>query len=136
MPTEESNTSITEAQALAIAARVNGAQQLVAGIYKVARLDRSEAYYIVASGQQGGQGNLVAVDAAAGAVMGSATTKLLDTSWLATEPPYQPGARLVWAPCQISLSPLYPFWQVGSSATQYVDHRGKIWHQLLPAGPG
>jgi len=42
-------------------------------------------------------------------------------------------AELVWMPCAVSKSPLYPFWQVRTqSGVRYVDQQGNVWDRLEP----
>jgi hypothetical protein len=41
-------------------------------------------------------------------------------------------ASLVWMPCQMSRSPLYPFWEVRMGATvRYVDQQDGVWDSLV-----
>jgi hypothetical protein len=46
-------------------------------------------------------------------------------------------ARLVWAPCAQSRSPIYPLWEVRvGDGVRYVDQQRRVWSRLGPAGPG
>jgi len=47
------------------------------------------------------------------------------------------SAGLVWTPCRVSKSPLYPFWEVKTrTGLRYVDLQGKVFEGISPTGPG
>ena len=131
MPTEESNPGIDEVRAASIAARTRGKLQPVKAIRLVERLDNGNPYYLVVLGEDK-KGSIVAIDKLNGNILASATTTKPYDGWLANQ---TVEARLVWMPCQISLSPLYPFWRVVNDAISYSDRSGRTWHYLLSSGP-
>jgi hypothetical protein len=137
---------ITAAQATKLAAAV--AQErgsAAAATHLVERLDEGAPYFLVIFGMPDSPGTVVAVDAVDGAILSSAQLERVKSPWLLEKAEAvrlaggaQPlAARLVWAPSRASLSPFYPLWELTSeSGRVYVDHSGKLWHDLPPAGHG
>jgi hypothetical protein len=113
--------------------------------WRVHRIDRpGKAYYLIVFGDADAAIGAAAVDAMSAEVLTSAVLPgvgphvTVDTD-NALQKAELTGAQaeLVWRPCRVSLSPLYPFWQVRSGTeTVYVDHQGVVWKTLEPAGPG
>jgi len=116
-----------------------------AATHLVERLDNGAPYFLVIFGKPDSQGMVVAVDALNGAILSSAKLERVKIPWLLekgeaiklAEEAQPLAARLVWAPSRASLSPFYPLWELtGGSWRVYVDHSGKLWRDLPPAGPG
>lgn len=137
---------ITAAQAEAVAAVVVHAQDTTASAaHLVERLDEGNPYFLIIFGEPGSPGAIVTVDALAGDVTSSAQLERVDSPWLLEKAKAVElagcvrllASRLVWAPSRATRSPFYPLWELTcESGRVYVDREGKVWHQLLPAGPG
>jgi hypothetical protein len=137
---------LTAAQATKLAAAVAHEESSAAvATYLVERLDKGAPYFLVIFGKPESPGMVVAVDALDGAILSSAQIERVKSPWLLEKAEAvklagggQPlAARLVWAPSRATLSTFYPLWEVTSeSGRVYVDHSGKLWHDLPPAGPG
>ena len=132
---------ISETEAIDIAYEFLGIQENKDAFgYLVWRLDQlDKAYWLVMIGSQQSIHTVANVDAASGALLEWANLSEPNTWSLLT--PEQVSTfigdievqemRLVWKPCQASLSPLYPLWEVRITGNIiYVDHQGKIWHEL------
>jgi len=137
---------ITAAQAEALAAAAAHAGGVAAtAAYLVERLDQGNPYFLITFGEPGSAGAIVAVDARTGVIMSSAKVEQLEGPWLlekAQAVEYAGcidlvAARLVWGPSRATRSLFYPLWELAcESGRIYVDRDGKVWHELLPAGPG
>jgi hypothetical protein len=138
--------AMTAAQATKLAAAVAHERgSAAAATHLVERLDKGAPYFLVIFGKPDSPGTVVAVDALNGAILSSAQIERVKSPWLLEKAEAvklaggdQPlAARLAWAPSRASLSPFYPLWELTSeSGRVYVDHSGKLWHDLPPAGPG
>jgi hypothetical protein len=126
-------------------ARARAAVGIAAGVmaraWRVERLDRpGEAYYLVVFGGDAAATAVSQINAHTGESMksarlgGSAAHLAVDAN-TALRVAGLSGAtsKLVWCPCQISMSSLHPFWQVSSPAgTVFVDQQAKRWDRILP----
>ncbi len=110
-------------------------------VWPVARLDRPESDYYLTEFHTGKDEKVIAVlDAATGSPIHSARlpagahstiTMGADDAKAHSDAGEDAIARLVWKPCNVSHSPLYPIWQVRQGTrVVYVDQGGRIWHEL------
>jgi hypothetical protein len=111
----------------------------------VERLDEGNPYFLVVFGKSGTAGAVVTVDAVNGAITSSAQIDRVEKTWLMEKSKAVElagctqllAARLVWAPSRATRSMFYPLWELTcESGRVYVDHDGRLWHNLPPAGPG
>lgn len=114
--------------------------------WQVRRLDRSsEVYYIVQFGDSIASVAVATVDANTGEIGVYATLPgvgphIAVDAQLAIE--LAGGGRatqaeLVWMPCRVSKSPLYPLWEVKiQGSTKYVDQQRQVLDNLDPARLG
>jgi hypothetical protein len=111
----------------------------------VERLDGQHPYFLVHFGELGGRGAAVMVDALDGSVMARAAVERVEKPWLMKEERAveisggaQPvEARLVWKPSRATRSPFYPLWEISTASGRvWVDQSGRLWPELIPAGPG
>jgi hypothetical protein len=136
---------LTEDEAITRARKEAGVSASTeATAWRVERIDYpGNAYFLVIVGKQSSPGWVGAIEAHSGQLMSSAQTAGLRPHLgidraAALAIANIPGARtrLVWRPCQASMSALYPLWEVaGSQRTAFVDQQGKCWDQL-PSGHG
>ena len=114
--------------------------------FHVRRLDRpGDAYFLVILGEEGAAMTVAAVGELDGEIRTSARLKG-DVAHMTVDKEQAlelarlwdtPEAELVWRPCQASMSPLYPIWEVKSaSGTLYVDQSRGVHEQLQAGGPG
>jgi hypothetical protein len=112
----------------------------------VARLDRpGTGYYLVCFGVENETIAVAAVDAVDGEVSSHASLQgsgphLAVTAEEARRRADATGSgslRLVWRPCRISFSMLFPFWEVTTArGVVYVDQQGRLWAELEAGGQG
>ena len=122
-------------------------REIPARAVQVTRLDLpGKAYYLVGFGTAKQAEGVAAVDAKSGEVLtharlsGPEEQSLLSPAEArrrAGEPEGGGSPRLVWRPCRISFSMLFPFWEVSTAAGNvYVDHRGNSWTELDASARG
>jgi hypothetical protein len=105
---------------------------------RVRRLDREDAFYFIVL-IESDPADVVLVDGHTGRVTSTARinpgTSLLATTQhdAATLAGLDPAdeAELVWAPCEASRSPFYPFWRIRrGSEVRFVDQRGIVHSRI------
>lgn len=131
---------ITDTRAIAIAqAQLGTSSALPARALRVARKDQpGEAYWLVVLGHPQASLGVAAINARTGEAMSWAslpgTTGHLGVEEAAAihRTHFSPAtATLVWKPCSVSRSPLYPLWEVSDGQrTVYVDQKGLVWESL------
>jgi hypothetical protein len=136
---------LTEEEAISRARAAAGVSPSIeATAWRVERIDHpGRSYFLVIVGNQSSPGWVGAFDTPSGQLMSSAQVAgirphLSVDRAAAVAIANIPGGsvRLVWRPCQASMSLLYPLWEVaGSQRTVFVDQQGKCWNQL-PSGHG
>lgn len=134
-------TALESGEALELARKATGADELTPALtWRVERLDRpGEAYWLVILGPEDAPSAACAIEASSGDAM----------SWarLGGVGPHLPVSAakadriadlgtteisLVWQACQLSMSPLYPFWRVSNqSRTVYVDQQGRCLDRIV-----
>jgi hypothetical protein len=116
------------------------APTVTAIVHRVVRLDRAaEGYDLVVFGDEDAALGVAAV-ADTGAVMSAARVfarrHLVINAVRAVQVAKlgEASAELVWKPCQVSRSALYPFWRVtGTGGTRFVDQQERCWDRLAEA---
>lgn len=113
--------------------------------WRVRRLDRAEAYYLVELGPQNAAAGLATVDCNSGEIgvhatlpgtgphitVDAAAAIELAAAGAAAE------AECVWMPSKATRSPLYPVWEVRTAAaTKYVDQQRRVWDRIEAGGLG
>ena len=131
---------LTDAEAISRARAITGSSLTgPAHAWRVERLDGAgEVYFLVILGNSSSPSGVCALDAHTGQELSSARLKgnrphlTVDAAAALKIANIAGGhTRLVWCPCQASMSPLYPFWEiVGSQQTAFVDQQGKRWDHL------
>lgn len=140
-------TRITQEEAINAAKTKLGLSESTPGrAWPVRRLDRPpEVYYLVQFGDSSASVAVATVDANTGEIG-------IYASLPGVGPHIAVGARLaielagggqaaqaelVWMPCRVSKSPLYPLWEVRiQGVTKYVDQQRKVLDSLDPASLG
>jgi hypothetical protein len=116
------------------------ASSVPAQLWRVRRLDRPEASYcLLAFGESDAVIALAAVGIRSGVVEGSAKLAghgphlVVDAAGAIQRAGADASskAELVWCPCNLSLSPFYPFWEVQAEGGKvYVDQSGRVYPHL------
>jgi len=112
--------------------------------WRVRRMDRpGEAYYLVELGAPLATLGVATVDVGSGEVgvyaslPGVGSHVNVDGALAAELAGGGESAELVWMPCSLSRSPLYPFWEVKTGiGTTYVDFERRVVEGIAPAAPG
>ena len=137
--------SISQEQAIGVAADAARVAGLPAAAHLVERLDGQHPYFLVHLGEPGGPGAAVLVDAINGSVMARASLERVEQPWMLKQEraveiagcAQSAHVRLVWKPSRPSQSAFYPLWEVtAASGIVWVDQSGRLWRELTLAGPG
>ncbi len=141
-----SDSYISSEQAQKIAATVAHTQAgVTVTVDVIERLDGGDPYYLVIFGDAGSSGAIVTIDMLRGHISSSAKLQRVERPWVLDKEKAVEiagckqalAAKLVWKASRATLSPFYPLWEITCEAgVVYIDRSGKLWRQLLPAGPG